>query len=83
MPYVEAIKNSVPILTADYDFSREICGSAAIFFKQDDMRSLDLAITQCMTTEFHNSLKDEVGKEKRRFSHGWDSIVNDIFMRIE
>jgi glycosyltransferase involved in cell wall biosynthesis len=81
MPYVEAIKNSIPIITADYDFSREICGNAAIFFKQNCIESLHQALRQFTDTEYFGRLKVAVNNEKSRFEHDWATVINEIFPR--
>ena len=81
MPYVEAIRNSIPIITADYDFSREICGSAAIFFKQNCIESLHQAVRQCADIEYFGRLKVAVKNEKSRFEHDWASVIDKIFPR--
>jgi Glycosyl transferases group 1 len=79
MPYVEAIKNHTPIITADYEFSREICQSGAIYFDQDNINSLDKAIILSINADVKATLLRNIDFEKGRFDHGWSTIVNNIF----
>lgn len=79
MPYVEAIKNSLPIITADYDFSREICGSSAIYFKQNDIGSLYEAVLRCADIGFYAPLKLAIDNESSKFKHDWASVIEKIF----
>jgi glycosyltransferase involved in cell wall biosynthesis len=79
MPYVEAIKNGIPIITADYDFSRETCGSSAIYYEQDDIESLHRAICAAMNEDFSNELKSALSREQLRFQHSWASLVDEVF----
>lgn len=82
MPYVEAIQNGIPIITADYDFSREICGDTAIFFEQDCIKSLHHAICLAMDNEFSEALKLAVNRAQSRFQHSWTTIIDEIFPRL-
>lgn len=82
MPYVEAIQNGIPIITADYDFSREICGDSAIFFEQDCIQSLHHAICLAMNNEFSGKLREAVSREKLKFQHSWANVVDDVFPQI-
>jgi glycosyltransferase involved in cell wall biosynthesis len=43
--YIEAMHYGLPILTSDFDFAREICGDAAIYFDPWDNDSMIDAIT--------------------------------------
>lgn len=79
MPYVEALQNGIPIITADYDFSREICGDSAIYFEQDCIESLHQAICLAMDDQIFKMVKDSVMQSKSRFQHNWNSIIDEIF----
>jgi glycosyltransferase involved in cell wall biosynthesis len=82
IPYVEAIKNGIPIITADYDFSREICGDSAIFFEQDCIKSLHHAICLAMNKEFSGKLREALSRERLKFQHSWATLVDDVFPKI-
>jgi glycosyltransferase involved in cell wall biosynthesis len=43
-PYVEAMASGVPVICADTEVAREICGDAALYFPVGDARSLACAL---------------------------------------
>ncbi|RQS08865.1 glycosyltransferase [Burkholderia sp. Bp8998] len=79
LPYVEAMKAGVPIITADYDFSREVCGDAAIYFKQNDLNSAIGCIERLCDPSVRELLISEAVSRGEKFSHDWVKVVQSIF----
>lgn len=57
--YVEAMNFSLSILTTDFDFSNEICGSSAFYFRHDDLNDLNYKIN------YLTSIKSKNVREKK------------------
>ncbi|WP_394210635.1 glycosyltransferase [Enterovibrio calviensis] len=67
LTYIEAMSNSVPILTSDFDFSRDVCGDVALYF--DPFDSDDIL-------EKINILFSDCGSKERRLAFGRDRLNN-------
>jgi glycosyltransferase involved in cell wall biosynthesis len=48
-PYVEAMASGIPLVCADIDIARELCGDAAYYFRADDTEDLVAAMEHAMT----------------------------------
>ena len=79
LPYVEALLSDVPIITSDYDFSREVCGEAALYFMQDNQPSLIETVERFTNANVRASLHKHVATQSRRYRHGWDDVIQQIF----
>ena len=51
-PYIEAMASRIPLICADIEVAREICGSAAYYFRPDDLEDLVAA----MEVPFHDEV---------------------------
>lgn len=58
--YLEAMKSKIPIITSDYDFSRGICGEAALYFDPLNPESIVYKIKKIMRDQ---SLRESLIKE--------------------
>jgi glycosyltransferase involved in cell wall biosynthesis len=84
IPYIEAMRFGVPILTSDLDFARAVCGDAAEYFDPWDVATMRDAIVK---------LRDDVSLRQRLSDAGrlrlatmfrsWDEITSDIVQRLE
>ncbi|MFM0648611.1 glycosyltransferase [Paraburkholderia bryophila] len=79
-PYVEAINALVPIITTDFDFSREVCGDAALYFTQNDVVGAVHAIDRLGTPDVKQGLADNARNRRRMFSHDWHDVIDSIFL---
>jgi len=79
--YIEAMHFRLPIVASDYDFSREICGDAAIYFAVYDTRS---ALYALIKAKNQCQLLVNKGVERLKlFSMSWDSVVSKLLLSVE
>jgi glycosyltransferase involved in cell wall biosynthesis len=81
-PLVEAMASGTPVVSADREVHREICGDAAIYF--DAFDEADLA-RKCVVTLLNNDLKmmlQERGLERAKL-FSWDEHVRKLIKMIE
>lgn len=70
-PFVEAMAAGAPVLCADMEFARELCGEAALYFRRDDVGALTAKLEQViMQPELANRLRTAGREQARRFN--WD-----------
>jgi glycosyltransferase involved in cell wall biosynthesis len=79
-PYVEAINALIPVITTDFDFSREVCGDAALYFKQNDLGGALRAIDRLLNPDVRNRLAENAKNRRRMFSHDWHDVIDSIFL---
>lgn len=77
--YIEGMRFERPILTTDMDFSREVCGDAALYFQNGNAR--DLAEKIALLAE-DTSLRDRLvrdgAQQLKRFPESWDMVVEAV-----
>lgn len=84
LTYLEAMCAGCPIATSDRDFSRYICGEAALYFNPDSAESILKAICQI---GHNNGLREKLIKEgysrlKNKFNN-WDEVAKKYISLIE
>lgn len=79
LPYIEAMTYSLPILTSDKDFSREICSKYAIYFDPDNSDSIINSIKELQKQL--NEGKDFYKHSQNQLSKfpSWEESVTSIF----
>jgi len=76
-PMVEAMASGLPIIAADTQINREICGNAALYFRPFDAENLAEEIMELhQRTELANILRHNSLKRAGKFS--WDSHVERL-----
>jgi glycosyltransferase involved in cell wall biosynthesis len=78
-PYVESINALTPVITTDFDFSREVCGDAALYFRQNDIEGAASVIDQLLKVDVRNRLVEHAKNRRRMFSHDWHDVIDSIF----
>lgn len=82
--YLEAMRFRRPILTSDFDFAREVCGDAAIYFDPRDPADMCEAIERLRDDA---ALRDGLIEAGRRqfesYVRDWDSIVAEAIGEFE
>ena len=74
--YLEAMAFGTPILASDFDFSREICGGAAIYFDPVDPANLANAIRTLLdNVELRDRLSEEGRRRLAAMSMDWPTVV--------
>jgi glycosyltransferase involved in cell wall biosynthesis len=79
--YLEAMHFGIPIITSDYDFVREVCGNAALYFDPSDLDSMLEAIERV-----EENRKELVlcGKERlQQMFVNWDSVASNVLDVID
>jgi glycosyltransferase involved in cell wall biosynthesis len=80
--YPEAMVMKKPLLVSDFDFSRDICGDAALYFNADDPKEIVSKILLLMESDFLKEDLIEKGLERlkkfpvpeQRFKAYWEII---------
>lgn len=84
IPYVEAMRFGVPILTSDLDFAHAVCGEAAAYFDPWDARSIRDAIIRVRDDRGLRTRLSERGRHRlATFFRSWDDITREIVLRLE
>lgn len=78
LPYVESIMSSLPIITTDYPFSREICRDCAYYFNEYDFNSLYKVVICSVNSKKYSQLCNLVKDRKKDYNHNWCDIINKI-----
>lgn len=65
--YLEAMKVGIPIVTTDLEFSREICGEAALYFTPKDPRSAATQIYKACTDISVRNYLGDLGSKRLQF----------------
>ena len=74
-PYVESMYHKRLILTSDMDFSREVCGDAAIYFNPLNHLSILEAIEKVYSNDILKEEKIRQGSMKIEKLHSWNKLV--------
>jgi glycosyltransferase involved in cell wall biosynthesis len=81
-PLVEAMAAGRPVVAADLDVHREVCGEAAIYFDVFDERALAAECVRVLAdAELSATLRARGAERCRRFS--WDEHVRSLIALIE
>lgn len=76
LSYLEAMRFGVPILTSDYDFAREVCGDAALYFDPLDPSSIASAIVRfARQPETAMTLRERAARRISQNSVSWDDVT--------
>lgn len=70
LPYVEAMQHGRPILTSGRDFSKTVCGDAAVYFDPSDAQSIVSTIEEAF--ENPDVWRGLVARGRLRLSKMWD-----------
>lgn len=82
--YIEAMQFGTPILASDMDFSREVCGDAALYFdpwRADSIRDAILRLQQ--EPALQRDLVARGNQRKQLFFRTWDQIVAQAVSGLE
>ena len=79
LPYVEAMKVGLPILTSDLDFAHEVCGDAALYFDPWNIESMKEEILRLKSDDGLRHRLSENAKQRAIQSFpSWDKIVGQM-----
>jgi glycosyltransferase involved in cell wall biosynthesis len=78
---VEAIGYGLPIVAADTEVNKEICGDAAIYYSSFDPKDAAEKILFAMDDSVSNKLKEEAKKRMSTFDWSWKRYTSE-FLRI-
>jgi glycosyltransferase involved in cell wall biosynthesis len=77
-PVVEALANAIPIVAADTDVNRELCGDAALYFPPEDPSALaDRIGLLIRSPETRHSLSERAAERAQKFS--WRRTTADLW----
>ena len=76
LSYLEAMRFGVPILTSDYDFAREVCGDAALYFDPLDPVSIASAVARlACEPELAGVLRDRAARRISQCAVSWSDVT--------
>jgi len=75
-PYAEAMASGSPLIAADTEIAREICGTAATYFPPGDVGGLVTAIRELFSRAPENTAMTDAGKQIVR-RYDWRKVVTD------
>ncbi|MCI0498755.1 MAG: glycosyltransferase [Planctomycetales bacterium] len=82
LPFLEAMTMGVPILSPDFDFSRYVCGNAALYYDPWDIRSLyEKIICLKENSDLRKQLVADGYREIKmsdKFSSSWEETAKDV-----
>lgn len=87
LPFLEAMTMGVPILAPDFDFSKYVCGEAALYYDPWDMQSLYEKI-MCMkeNADLRKQLVLQGYKEihkPEKFSSNWEETARQVLDNLK
>ena len=75
-PFVEAMSSGAPVICADTEFSRELCGNAAMYCIPNNIQSLSKAITVIVNNPSIADKMRQTGK-KRSQMYSWEREASE------
>lgn len=81
-PLVEAMASGVPVVTTDLEVTREVCESAAGYFRPGDARSLVAEIENLVSNDGLRQSRIAAGLERAR-SFSWERTVRQTLDLLE
>lgn len=82
LSYLEAMRFGVPILTSEYDFAREVCGDAALYFDPLDPESIARAIARVIQEpNLGAELRERGTARLRQYGNTWGE-VSEQYIRV-
>ena len=82
LPLIEALTLTLPILVADFNYSRWICEYEAYYFKNDDEKSF-LRSLNYLTQDLHNHKKFDYKEILKKFPISWNLVVEVFFNQLD
>jgi glycosyltransferase involved in cell wall biosynthesis len=79
--YIEAMSYNLPILTSNYNFAREVCGDAAVYFDPLDLKSIKNTIL-CLNTTY-DSIKSSSKLKYTELEKQWSNVVRNSHNEIK
>lgn len=80
LPYIEGMSFGLPIVTSDKDFSREICGEAALYFNPYSSDSIANSLVRLMSDhELYSTISRNSSLRFKEVAKSWDEVANSIF----
>lgn len=70
-PFVEAMASGAPVVCADTEFARELCGEAALFFSAGDAQALAQALNVVVGQPSVSARMREAGRDRAKM-FSWD-----------
>ena len=83
LPYVEAMYNEKPILTSDFDFSRDVCGDAGLYFDPLDVQSIISTIEKSYSDQESVLKMKRAGKCKIENLPDWETTFRKYHELVE
>ena len=78
--YLESMKFNIPILTSNFDFAREVCNNAALYFDPININDIK---TKILSLSQQRPFLIEYGKIRyNSFNSNWDLISKQILSRL-
>ncbi|QPQ54427.1 glycosyltransferase [Allosphingosinicella flava] len=77
LPYAEAMFHGKPILTSDRDFSRAVCGDAAIYFDPLNAKSIADAVIDLIGNKDLYRVLVKQGRERLSTMWSWRDVFNE------
>ena len=75
LPYIEAMKHRRVILTSDMDFSRDVCGEAAVYFDPSDYLSILESIQEVFSSAKLRKQTVDAGTDRLKNLNSWEEVV--------
>lgn len=80
--YVEAMLFGRPILTSNFDFAREVCGDAALYFDPSNPDSICESILKLKNDVMLRDRLVQAGTRRRTGSASWDDIGRSVVREL-
>ena len=81
LPLVEALTLELPILTADFDYSRWICGDEGYYFKHGNEESFFKALNK-LIEDLRSDKVYDYRSLLEKFPKSWDSVVDVYYNEL-
>lgn len=87
LPFLEAMTLKLPIMAPDFDFSRYVCGEAALYYDPWDLESAFQSVMKFKEqTELREQLIQEGQNELRKsdkFAADWQETAQDVLTYLK
>jgi glycosyltransferase involved in cell wall biosynthesis len=82
LPLIEAMTFKLPILVADFNYSRWVCEEQAYYFKPNDYKSF-ISSLNVLVQDLKNNKTYKYDNVLKKFPNNWNQVVEVFILNLE